>query len=41
MLDDLEETRGYWNLEEEVLDYAQWRNRFGRGYGFVVREAKG
>ena len=33
----IEKTRGYWKLEEEVLDRAQWRTRCGRGCGSAVR----
>jgi hypothetical protein len=33
LLDDLKERRGYCHLKEEALD----RNRFGRGFGPVVR----
>jgi hypothetical protein len=25
-------------LKEEALDRTQWRTRFGRGYGLVVRQ---
>jgi hypothetical protein len=25
-------------LKEEALDHSQWRSRFGRGYGPVVRQ---
>jgi hypothetical protein len=38
LLDDLKEKRRYWILKEEALDRALWRNRFGRGYGPVVRQ---
>jgi hypothetical protein len=38
LLDDLKENRGYWKLKEEALDRSQWRSRFGRGYGPVVRQ---
>jgi hypothetical protein len=27
-----------WKLKEEALDRSQWRSRFGRGYGPVVRQ---
>jgi hypothetical protein len=37
LLDDLKEKRRYWKLKEEALDRILWRNRFGRGYGPVVR----
>jgi hypothetical protein len=39
LLDDLEETRKYWKLEEEALHLTLWRTRFGRGYGPVVIQA--
>jgi hypothetical protein len=32
LVDDLQETRGYWNLKEEALDRAVWRTCFGRVY---------
>jgi hypothetical protein len=38
LLDDLKETRSYWNLKEEALDLVLWRTGFGRGYGLVVRD---
>jgi hypothetical protein len=38
LLDDLKEKRRYWKLKEEALDRTQWRTRFGRGYGPVVRK---
>jgi hypothetical protein len=38
LLDDLKEKRGYCKLKEEALDRSQWRSRFGRGYGPVVRQ---
>jgi hypothetical protein len=38
LLDDLKEKRRYWKLKEEALDRTLWRNRFGRGYGPVVRQ---
>jgi hypothetical protein len=37
LLDDLKERRGYCQLKEEALDRTMWRNRFGRGFGPVVR----
>ena len=36
---DLNETRGYWNLKEGVIDDTLWGTRFGRGYGPVVKQA--
>jgi hypothetical protein len=38
VLDDLKETRGYWKLKEEAVDYTLWRTHFGRGYGPGVRD---
>jgi hypothetical protein len=38
LLDDLKEKRRYWKLKEEALDHTQWKTRFGRGYGPVVRQ---
>jgi hypothetical protein len=38
LLDDLKEKTGYWKLKEEALDRSQWRSRFERGYGPVVRQ---
>jgi hypothetical protein len=38
LLDDLKEKRRYCKLKEEALDHTQWRTRFGRGYGPVVRQ---
>jgi len=35
LLDDLNETRGYWKLEEEEQT-AFWRTRFGKSNGLVV-----
>ena len=36
--DDLKDRRGYYHLKEEALDRTMWRNRFGRGFGPVVRQ---
>ena len=38
LMDDLKERRGYSQLKEEALDRTMWRNRFGRGFGPVVRQ---
>ena len=38
LLDDLKDRRGYSHLKEEALDHTVWRNRFGRGFGPVVRQ---
>ena len=38
LLDDLKERRGYSHLKEEALDRTVWRNRFGGGFGPVVRQ---
>jgi hypothetical protein len=40
VLDDLKETRGYWELKEEALDRTLWRTRFERGYGPVLRQTR-
>jgi hypothetical protein len=36
--DDLKEMRGYWKLKAEALYRTQWRTRFGRDYGLLVRQ---
>jgi len=38
LLDDLKDRRGYSHLKEEALDRTMCRNRFGRGFGPVVRQ---
>ena len=38
LLDDLKDRRGYFHLKEEALDRTVWRNRFGRGFGPVVKQ---
>jgi hypothetical protein len=38
LLDDLKERRGYCHLKEEALDRTTWRNRFGKGFGPVVKQ---
>ena len=38
LLHDLKDRRGYSHLKEEALDRTMWRNRFGRGFGPVVRQ---
>ena len=38
LMDDLKDRRGYSPLKEEALDRTMWRNRFGRGFGPVVRQ---
>ena len=38
VLDDLKDSRGYSHLKEEALDRTMWRNRFGGGFGPVVRQ---
>jgi len=38
LLDDLKDRRGYYHLNEEALDRTMWRNRFGGGFGPVVRQ---
>jgi len=39
LLDEINETRSYWQLKEEALDFTLWRISFGKGYGPVVRQA--
>jgi len=38
LLDDLKDRRGYCHLKEEALDRTMWRNRFGGGFGSVIRQ---
>ena len=38
LLDDLKDRRGYSHLKEEALDRTTWINRFGGGFGPVVRQ---
>jgi hypothetical protein len=38
LLENLKDRRGYSHLKEEDLDRTVWRNRFGRGFGPVVRQ---
>ena len=38
LLDDLKDRMGYSHLKEEALDSTTWRNRFGRGFGPVIRQ---
>ena len=38
LLDDLKDRRGYSHLKEEALNRTVWRNRFGGGFGPVVRQ---
>jgi len=38
LLDDLKDRRGYSHLKEEALDRTMCRNRFGGGFGPVVRQ---
>jgi len=38
LLDDLKDRRGYSHLKEEALDHTMWRNRFGGGFGPVIRQ---
>ena len=37
IMDDLKDTRVYWNLKAKALYRPPWRNRVGRSYGPVVR----
>jgi len=38
LLDNLKDRRGYSHLKEKALDRTTWRNRFGGGFGPVVRQ---
>ena len=38
LVDDLKDRSGYSYLKEEALDRTMWRNRFGGGFGSVVRQ---
>ena len=38
LLDDLKDRRGFSHLKVEALDRSMWRNRFGGGFGPVVRQ---
>ena len=38
LLDDLKDRRGYSHLKEEALGRTMWKNRFGGGFGPVVRQ---
>ena len=38
LLDDLKDRKGYSHLKEKALDGTMWRNRFGGGFGPVVRQ---
>ena len=41
LLDNLKDRRGYSHLKEEALDRTMWRNRFGGGFGPVVKQNTG
>ena len=38
LLDDLKDRRGYCHLKGEALHRPLWRNRFGGGFGPVIRQ---
>ena len=38
LLDDLKDRRGCSHMKEEALVLTMWRNRFGGGFGPVVRQ---
>ena len=40
LVDDIKEVSGYGKLKEEALDGIQWRIRFGRSYGPVIRQTR-
>ena len=37
LLDELQETRGYWKVIKEALDHSLWRTQLGRSYGPIYR----
>jgi len=38
LLDEPQETRGYWKLKEEALDRTVWRTGIGSGCSPIVRQ---
>ena len=38
LLDDLKDKRGYSHLKEEAPARTKWRNRFGGGFEYIVRQ---
>jgi hypothetical protein len=38
LLDDLKDRRGFSHLNVKALGHTMWMNRFGRGFGPVVRQ---
>ena len=38
LLDELKDRRGYSHLKEEAVDGTMRRNRFGGGFGLVIRQ---
>ena len=38
LMDDLKDRRKYSHLKEEALERTMWRNRFGGGFGPVVKQ---
>ena len=38
LLDDLKDRKRYSHFKEEAVDCNLWRNRFGGGFGPVVRQ---
>jgi len=38
LVDDFNDTRSQWKLQEEALDHTLWRTHFGRSYGPVIRQ---
>jgi len=39
LLDDYNETGGYWKLKEETLHHTRWKTRFRTGYDPGVRQS--
>jgi hypothetical protein len=40
LLDESNETKGYWKLKEGAFYRTLWRTRFGKGYGLVRQTAE-
>jgi hypothetical protein len=38
LLDEIKETRAFWNLKDEAPVRTLWRTRFGRSYGTVAKQ---
>jgi len=38
LVEDLQETKRYWNLKKKAADCTHWRTHFGRVYAPLIRE---